>query len=72
MMSGWNGGFASDSAANVGVGLPFSPQPRVALRLDLRQYVGAFRQAREFHDGWSDTRPFGGHPQLTAGVGFAF
>lgn len=62
----------TDPAVNVGVGLKFYPQPRVALRLDLRQYVGAFRQAREFPDGWSDTRPFGGHPQLTAGVGFGF
>ena len=62
----------TDPVANFGVGLKFYPQQRIALRLDIRQYVGAFRRAREFPDGWSDTRRLAGHPQITAGMGFGF
>ena len=63
--SGW-----TEAAANVGVGLKFYPQPRVGLRLDVREYVGRFRRAGELSAGSTDARQFGGHPQITAGVVF--
>ena len=63
----------TDPAANVGVGLKFYAQPRVALRFDVREYVGSFRDITNATTNLALTsRSWGAHPQLTFGVGFGF
>lgn len=69
-----DGGSAwTDPAGNFGIGLKFYAQPRIALRLDLREYVGQFRQVGNAASGQgSNASSVGAHPQITAGIGFGF
>jgi hypothetical protein len=62
----------TDPVANLGGGVKLYVRERVALRADLRQFVGALRRASESAAGWSSTRRLGSHTQLTAAASFGF
>jgi hypothetical protein len=60
----------TDPSANLGVGLKIYVVPRLAFRMDVRGYIGRFRQMDS--DGIVRSSGVTARPQISMGIGFGF